>query len=336
MCWIYPGADSSDGNGSDDLYVPSEDELDEPCATGDHQGIYFLEGIVEDYGEARDRRRRGKEGGHGTYWLSNRRKVKEETLMYLYSVRSMNGLYKVFGFCCGFGEEPKTHLTWMRRHGNTLWLEHVRVEVPADFEFGLDEENIWMQPVVPLMTQKEDELKAPDADLEEEERGGLDHQVTLIWHQMLHDVIVLSLNGHSRQSPSYVTLTAAERDAVGMEVYQMFTLPFRGVVWLVAEKFESDMFDWVFPPRGTQVNLDSKQWPRATYMQEYQRLMTRTRTTWDMERIWTKLWGLFRQLWWFPDVQKDQMWKVNKPRSGQQMVLPEGVMTGQPWMIVNR
>ncbi|PCH41844.1 hypothetical protein WOLCODRAFT_151875 [Wolfiporia cocos MD-104 SS10] len=128
-CWIYPGAESFDGNGSDDSYILSEDELDEPCATGDHQGIYFIGGIIEDYGEARDRQRRGEERGHGTYRLSNRQKVKEETLTYLYSIRSMNDLYKVFGFCCGFGEGPKTHPTWTRRHRNTLRLEHVRAEV---------------------------------------------------------------------------------------------------------------------------------------------------------------------------------------------------------------
>ncbi|PCH35826.1 hypothetical protein WOLCODRAFT_156510 [Wolfiporia cocos MD-104 SS10] len=256
-CWIYPGVESSNGNGLDDSYVPSEDELYEPCVTGIRQGIYFLGGIIEDYGEARDWQRRGEERRHRT-------------------VRSMNDLYKVFGFCYRFGEGLKAHLMRTRRQKNTLWLKHMREEVPVDFEFGLDEENIWMQLVVPPMMWEEDKLEAPDADLEEEEQGGLDHQVTLIWHQMLHDVIALSPNGRSRQSLSYVTLTMVEQDVVGMEVYQMFTLPFRGVVWWVAEKFESDVFDQVFPPRGTQVNLDLKQWLRAMYMQEYQRLMTRT------------------------------------------------------------
>ncbi|PCH43990.1 hypothetical protein WOLCODRAFT_154044 [Wolfiporia cocos MD-104 SS10] len=174
-CWIYPGAECFNGNGSDNSYIPSEDELDEPCMTGDRQGIYFIGGIVEDYRKVRDRQTRGEERGHGTYWLSNRQKVEEEMLTYLYSVRSMNNLYKVFGFCCGFPEGPKTHPTWTRKHGNTLRLEYVRVDVPVDFEFGLDKENIQMQPVVPLMTWEENKLKAPDTGLKKEEHSGLDH-----------------------------------------------------------------------------------------------------------------------------------------------------------------
>ncbi|PCH36196.1 hypothetical protein WOLCODRAFT_159473 [Wolfiporia cocos MD-104 SS10] len=177
-CWVYLEAESSNGNGSDNSYVPSEDELHEPCAAGNHQGIYFIREI----------------------------KVQKETLTYLYNVGSINNLYKVFGFCCAFREEPKTHPTRTKRHRNTLQLEHVRANVPADFEFGLDKENIRMQPVVPPMTREEDKLEASDADLKEE-WGSLNHQVTLIWHQMLHNVTALSPNRCSRQLPLYMILT---------------------------------------------------------------------------------------------------------------------------------
>ncbi|PCH39005.1 hypothetical protein WOLCODRAFT_158524 [Wolfiporia cocos MD-104 SS10] len=147
-CWVYLEAESSNDNASDNSYVPSEDELNEPCTAGNHQAIYFIRGIVEHYG-------------------------REETLTYLYNVGSINNLYKLFGFYCRFREGPKTHPTQTRTHGNIIWLEHVTADMPTDFEFGLDNKNIWMQPAVPPMTREEYKFEAPDADLKEE-RGGLD------------------------------------------------------------------------------------------------------------------------------------------------------------------
>ncbi|PCH39502.1 hypothetical protein WOLCODRAFT_159084 [Wolfiporia cocos MD-104 SS10] len=172
---IYPRAECFDGNPSDNSYLPSEDQFHEPCVTGNRQQIYFIGAILEHYREARDPQRRAEDSGHRTYRLSNQPKVQQDTLTYLYSVRSMNNLYKVFSFCCPFRERPITHPTWTRTHANTLRLEHLSADLPADFQFGLDEKNIQIQPVVPPMTREQDKSDPPDPALDEEEHGGLDH-----------------------------------------------------------------------------------------------------------------------------------------------------------------
>ncbi|PCH38800.1 hypothetical protein WOLCODRAFT_158336 [Wolfiporia cocos MD-104 SS10] len=337
MYWRYPHMNRDDGSSDDDSYVGSDEDLDEFAPVGDGQGLYFVGGIIEDRGDRMDRRPEGDQQDHRTYRLSTIRMVDEEVLAYLYNVPNMNQLITVFGFCYGFIRPPVRHPTRTIGRGKTLLVEHVREEVLEDFDFGLDQRDIPMQPAVPPMTLEEGELEGGGADSEEEEQdqGSMDHQVTMIWQQMLYDVIALAPNGRRRETPSYVTLTVEERNAVDIDIFRSFELPLHGAVWRVSDTFKTTLFDRFFPPKGDPVLLDSNHWPRATYLHDYQRLMTRITSRRDSELVRRSLRRLFKELWWLPDACRSHMWKVSKKRTGRQSVLPEGATTAQPWLVIS-
>lgn len=124
-------------------------------------------------------------------------------------------------------------------------MEHVRKEMLEDFDFGLDQQDIPMQPVVPPMTLEEGELEggSVDSKKEEQDQESMDHQVTMIWQQMLYNIIALTPNGHWRETPLYVTLTAKKRNAVDIDVFRSFELPLHGAVWRVSDTFKTTLFD---------------------------------------------------------------------------------------------
>ncbi|PCH34511.1 hypothetical protein WOLCODRAFT_148560 [Wolfiporia cocos MD-104 SS10] len=204
MYWRYPHMNRDDGSSNDDSYVGSDEDLNEFAPVGDGQGLYFVGGIIENHGDRMDCRPKRDQQDHCTYRLSTIRMVDEKVLAYLYNVLNMNQL-----------------ITVQSVGGKTLLVEHVRKEVLENFDFGLDQRDIPMQPVVLPMMLEEGELEGGGVDSEEEEQdqGSMDHQVTMIWQQMLYDVIALALNRCRRETPPYVMLTAEERNVVDIDVF---------------------------------------------------------------------------------------------------------------------
>ncbi|OSC97357.1 hypothetical protein PYCCODRAFT_1440228 [Trametes coccinea BRFM310] len=140
----------------------------------------------------------------------------------------------------------------------------------------------------------------------------LDALVDEIWAQFAYDLIQISPNLKDERDPPYVTLTAAQRSKVTVDLYKQHSLPFRSVYYRTRDRaFWCQSFDKYFPPHG-QLIVKAQNYPSCRYYTTWLRLRDDT-SAGVFEAIRDKLRPAFLQLLWVPYNELDRIWNTRKP-----------------------
>ncbi len=167
-----------------------------------------------------------------------------------------------------------------------------------------------------LARQVDIQMTGPDIDLSEElddEDGSLDEVFSTLWAQFPSDMVQQSPNFRHRTQPAYIKLTLGERDAVSIDLFKTFELPFDAVYIRVCTpiQWRQLVFDKFFPPHNAPLPDNLQNFRQCRYFDSYTSEIARMSTT-DALRTREALWALFQELRWVPHPYSERMWSTKR------------------------